>query len=188
MASIIDICNQALYDLGDSSISSLTQDDRKARLCNGKYGFVRDAVLRSYPWNCAIKRDELAREADAPDWEYTYKYALPGDCLRVLRMKEEDDNGYAWKVEGRAVLTDATTCSIRYIYRCTVVNNYDALLCSALAARLAAEIAYPLTQSNTLLKAMWDLYRLKIAEARSADAQEGTPDTVMEDTWLDARE
>jgi hypothetical protein len=43
MASIVDICNGALNQLGATTILSLTEDSKNARLCNARYTQVRDA-------------------------------------------------------------------------------------------------------------------------------------------------
>jgi len=189
MASIVEICNQALFVLGQKSIISMTEDSEPARLCNGRFVYNRDATLRAYPWNCAMTRVELARSADIPAWGYDYKFALPTVplCLRVLSMKEHDDYGYKWNVEGRFVVTDSTTCNILYIAQLTDANDMEILLREAIAARLAADICYALTGSSTQQDKMWMLYEQKIRQAKSVDAQEGTPAEMFDDPFLDAR-
>jgi hypothetical protein len=84
MASVVDICNGALNQLGATTILSLTEDSKNARLCNSRFTQVRDAVFRSHPWNCLQKRQELAADTDAPAWGFSYAYTLPADCLRLL--------------------------------------------------------------------------------------------------------
>ena len=49
MASVVDICNGALNQLGASTILSLTEDSKNARLCNARYTQVRDSLFRSHP-------------------------------------------------------------------------------------------------------------------------------------------
>ena len=44
MASVVDICNSALNQIGASNIIALTEDSKAARLCNQRYDFVRDAT------------------------------------------------------------------------------------------------------------------------------------------------
>lgn len=191
MASIVEMANQALLMLGENTIISMTTDSEAARLCNGRFAYVRDATLRAYPWNCALVRASLARSATAPTWGYDYQYALPTDpyCLRVLKMKEheKDYGGYEWKVSGRYIETDATTCTIQYIKQVIDPNEMDILLREAISARLAAEICFPLTGSKTMQELMWAAYEKKIREAKSTDAQEGTPEEYTEDTFVDAR-
>lgn len=191
MSSTVEMANQALLMLGQNTIISLTEDVEAARLCNGRFTYVRDATLRAYPWNCALHRQALAQSATAPTWGYDHQYALPTSpyCLRVLKMKEnESDYGsYSWKVAGRYIETDADTCTIQFIKQVTDPNEMDILLREAISARLAAEICYPLTGSKTMQELMWNIYTQKIREAKSVDAQEGTPEEYTEDTFLDAR-
>ena len=64
--SVIEICNNALLDLGEDAIMSLQDDSKAARLCNHRWPGVRDAVLRAHPWNCAMAQWELAAGTAAP--------------------------------------------------------------------------------------------------------------------------
>ena len=68
MASTVDICNGALNQLGATTILSLTEDSKNARLCNSRYTQVRDGLFRTHPWNCLQKRVELAADTTAPAW------------------------------------------------------------------------------------------------------------------------
>ena len=92
MASQVDICNGALNQLGASTIISLTEDSKNARILNQRYEMVRDRVFREHPWNCLIKRTKLAQDAATPAYEYSYQYTLPSDCLRVLKTYEQKDD------------------------------------------------------------------------------------------------
>jgi hypothetical protein len=89
MASVVDICNTALNQLGASTILTLTEDSKNARLCNARYTQIRDAVFRSHPFNCLQKRVELSSSTTTPAWGYSFQYDLPGDCLRLLRILDE---------------------------------------------------------------------------------------------------
>ena len=75
--SVIEICNNALLDLGEDVIMSLGDESKAAGLCNHRWPAVRDAVLRAHPWNCAMAQAELAAGAVAPLWKWEYKYNLP---------------------------------------------------------------------------------------------------------------
>ena len=45
MASVVEICNSALNQLGASTILSLTENSKNGRLCNARYETVKDSVL-----------------------------------------------------------------------------------------------------------------------------------------------
>ena len=170
MASVVEICNGSLNQLGATTILSLTEDSKNARLCNQRYTQVRDAVFRSHPWNCLQKRVELAADTTAPAWGFSYAYTLPADCLRLLKILDYDSN---YKVEGRKILSNASSMKILYIGRITDPNEYDELLRETLSASLAADIAFAVTSNNTTATNMYNLFQDKLKDARFVDSTEG---------------
>lgn len=197
MASVVDICNEALDLLGAQTITALSENSQEARLCNRRFATVRDAVLRAHPWNIAITRKQLAKDATSPAFGFTNQYTLPTDpyCLRVLSFWDANvdnevaayDSRTSFKIEGRKVLSDAGECRITYIGRITDTEQYDSLLSSTVAHRLASEIAYAVTGSNSLANGMQQLYEARLREARSIDAMEGTPDRIIANDFIDIR-
>ena len=191
--SVVSICNTAMDLLGTDTITSLSDDSKPARFCARNYERVRDAVLRAYPWNCAIARASLAALATAPAWGYARQFQLPEGpdpayCLRVLAINGEVDFGLTYKIEGRRILTDEDApLEILYIARLEDPAQFDALLIDAIAARLALDAAYPLAGSVSLGQTMSQAYSEKIAEARQVDSQEGTPDMLIAGDWLESR-
>ena len=170
MASTVDICNGALNQLGATTILSLTEDSKNARLCNSRFTQVRDGVFRSHPWNCLQKRIELAQDTTTPAWGFKYAYTLPADCLRLLRILDYDSN---YKVEGRKILSNTETMKILYVSRVTDPNEYDELLRETLSSSLAADIAFAVTSNNTTATNMYNLFQDKLKDARFVDSTEG---------------
>ena len=197
MPSVVDICNEAMDLLGAATITALTENSKEARLCNRRFETVRDAVLRSHPWNTAIRRASLARDTDAPAFGFTYQYTLPTDpyCLRVLSFWNSNvdseiaayDSQVMFKIEGRKVLSNEGTCKITYLARVTDTEQYDSLLSSTIAHKLAAETAYAITGSTSVSQAMQQLYEVRLREARSIDAMEGVPDKLIADDFINIR-
>lgn len=170
MASVVQICNSALNQLGASSITALTDDSKNARLCNERYTTIRDAVFRSHPWNCLIKRVQLAQDTATPAWGFTYQYTLPADCLRILGIKDYNSD---YKVEGRKLLIDESSVYLIYLAQITDVNELDVLLRETISAHLAQDIAYAITANLQVSKLMAEKYQAKLSEARHTDASEG---------------
>lgn len=197
MPSVVDICNEAMDLLGAATITALTENSKEARLCNRRFETVRDAVLRSHPWNTAIRRASLAQDSDAPAFGFTYQYTLPTDpyCLRVLSFWNSNvdsevaayDSQVMFKIEGRKVLSNEGTCKITYLARVTDTEQYDSLLSSTIAHKLAAETAYAITGSTSVSQAMQQLYQSRLSEARSIDAMEGVPDKIIADDFVNIR-
>ena len=177
MASEVETINSALNMIGASNIIARTEDSKPARVTNQRFDYVRDAVCRSHPWNCLITRRTLAKDADAPTFGFTNQYTLPTDpyCLRVLRLDYLDVD---FRVEGRKIHCDEDTLNLIYLARITDTNEWDQLLIEAIAARLAADTAFALVQSTSLVGTLYSLYETKLSEARFVDATEGTPDNI----------
>ena len=195
MASIVDICNSALNQIGASNIISLTEDSKAARICNQRFEFVRDSVFRAHPWNCLTTRASISPDADTPAFESSQQFTLPTDpfCLRVLQLSDTD---ILYKIEGRKLLCNESTIEMIYIGRVTDPNQYDMLLTEAIAAALAADLAYALVGSSALTSNMYSLYTNKLTEARFVDATEDNDintsvisdsRTVAADTFINSR-
>ena len=183
--SVVQIVNNALVKLGANAILSLTEDSEAARAANLIYEQIRDAVLRDHVWNFAKKRIELAKDSDTPAFEFSFQYTLPSDCLRVLQMEDLD---MIYKIESGKLLTDESPAKILYVSRVEDVNLFDSMFVEALSARISAELAVTLAESNSLYQNMMEMYQRKILDARSMDAQEsGGQDEIVADTWLSSR-
>ncbi len=124
MASVVDICNSALNQIGASNIISLTEDSKAARICNQRYNFVRDSVFRSHPWNCLTTRATIAPDTATPAFEFSKQFTLPTNpfCLRVLQLSDTD---ILYKIEGRKLLCDESSIEMIYIGRVEDGNQYD---------------------------------------------------------------
>ena len=191
MASVVDICNSALNLLGASTISALTDDSKNARLCNQRYEPVRNRVFRSHAWNCLHKRVQLAQNSTAPVVEYSYAYALPSDCLRVLKVHNGSTDSIKsdidYKLEGRNIVTNEGTVYIIYIAIDTDPNNYDTYLQESISHQLAADLAYAVTNNATLADKYMVRADERLREARFIDATENSLGTIESSEYTDAR-
>jgi len=187
--SVIEICNNALLDLGEDVIMSLGDNSKAAGLCNHRWSGVRDAVLRSHPWNCAMAQAELAAGTVAPLWRWEYKYNLPVDFLRIIQVVGADGEEVCdWEIQSNIILCDEEAPLFISYVRCEVdPKKYDSLLAETLSARMAATLAYPLSGSTSLAQSYWKVYQDKLREARGVDAREGVPESVTPKNWLGAK-
>lgn len=185
MTSVVQICNIALSNIGEQRISALTDNTERARLCNLRFEDCRDAVLRSYPWKCAVARVALASTTAAPAWGFTYQYVLPSDCLRVLDIEDYDQ---PYEIEGKFIVTDATSVKLKYIQRIEDPNQFDSLLIHAVALKLASELAEAVSGRADLRDRMLSKYLQVISEARGVDATERSmPEELTADLFINSR-
>ena len=184
MATKIQICNMSLRLIGANRITAITDSVEPARVLTDVYDMIRDEVLSAHPWGFAIKRVLLSEDATAPIFNYAHRFTLPVDCLRVIKMEDDD---MTFLIEGDYLVTDEGTAYIKYIAQITDTTIYSPAFITAFAQRLAAEICYPITNSATKAKAAYELYLLKKKEAKGISAQEGTAQVIDEDKWEQAR-
>lgn len=179
------ICNQALGLLGSGKIMSLDDESKEARFCQRFYEQTRNEVIAGHRWNFAIQRAELSRLTEEPLSEWEHQYQLPTDCLRVLQLNgfAETENASRFVIEGRRLLTDDDRAVIRYLRSVEDATLFPPLFIEALAVRLAAKLAQPLTGSRSMPGELYQEYlRVTGPKARRADAFEGQPKTKPE--WV----
>ena len=186
MASFVEIASNALRLLGDDPITSFSDDTERARLVNAIYEEMRDEVTRAAVWNCCKSRQVLASLSETPAFGWAYYHQLPADCLRVVDVLSGDTR-IDHTIEGRRLMTDVSSVNLIFLQRVTDPNEFDVLFISAYTARIAAELALPVSGSNTVASAMWTAYDKKITEARTIDSQEGTPANLDAQSIMDAR-
>lgn len=169
--SAVSICSSALLLLGDSPIDSFDIENDRTRLVNGIYTYKRDKVLRLHPWNCATKRVVLSPDVTAPLFDWAYQYQLPADCLRVLNVGLEDDPD-PYRLEGRKILMDTSTCRLKYLFRNEVEATWDALLIDAMTQVMVAALTYPITKSTTKQATEEEIVARVLKTSKAVDGQE----------------
>lgn len=188
MTTGVSICSNALLMLGAQTINSFDDANSidRAKLCANLYPTTRDKVLRSHPWNCAIKRILLAPDASPPAFGWAYQFQLPTDCLRVLEV----DVGGAqadYLIEGRSILADEASVGLRYVFANNVENTWDSLLVEIVTLAMAARLAYPVTQSAAMEQSRMQELEMAMRRARAVDGQEDPPQTFGDFPLLQAR-
>jgi len=185
-ATQVNIVNIALRSIGVTRISSMSDDVEAQRVMTDLYNHIRDEMLVIHPWNFAIcYSDTLAENATDPNFDYDYSYALPSDCLRVIELEDAADE---FKIVAGNLYTDTEDSKIKYIKQVTTTSSFSKAFVTAFAARLAAEACYSLTESKPLQEKKFEEYNVKLAQAKVADAQEGTLEKIEDSSWIDDRE
>lgn len=182
-ATAVSICSNALLMLGAKTVNDLNEDSERARLCSNLYETVRDDILRAHPWNCAIKRVQLAPDADPPAFGYSARFTLPGDWLRTLTLEGAAD----YCVEGRAILCNARALNLRYVFRNANEATWDSALVNVMTLAMAARIAYAVTQSTSMEQVRMQELDYALRKARAVDGQEDPPQTFGDFPLLEGR-
>lgn len=74
---------------------------------------------------------------------------------------------------GKVLLANVDSVFLRVIWRVTNIGLYTPMFIQCLAARIAADLAIPLTQNRALQKDMWMLYQNKLDKASAMDGIQG---------------
>lgn len=186
MATRVSIASNALLILGAQTINSLDEGSDRASLASNLYDSLRDDLLRSHPWNCAVKRVILAPDSETPAFDYSAQFTLPADWLKTISVGPD---GYEvdYKHESGKILCNGTSLSLRYIFRNEVEATWDAMLVRAMELKMASEMAYPITGSASMADVMYQKLQRHMKQARAVDGQDDPPQTFGDFPLLQSR-
>lgn len=185
----------ALAKIGSNRLNNLETDATpQAIYCRTHYEQTRDALIRSHYWRFASARAELSADVDTPAFEWDYQFSLPNDFL-ALKSIYEDNNSpdsktiYSFAIEGKKILTNESTCQIRYVKKVTDVTEFDPLFVEVLVLQLALKLVGALSGGDAKLQ---DIIQRELAamtrKVRALDRQEtSTIGRANIGTWIDAR-
>jgi hypothetical protein len=202
--SAVAISNLALSRIGISAaIAALSESSQEAVACNACYEQVRDEVLRDFPWPFARTFvalglvTEAAEEDDLPPWgnDWAYAYRFPSDCIKARRITTGDRTGNTRvpfqlgnDASGRLIYTDEADAVLVYTKRFTDPAHFDPTFASAVAWRMAVELAAPLARSAAERERAEASYRNTLLQAQTDALNEEVDDDPGEASWITARE
>ena len=194
MNSSTSICNMALGYLGQNPITSLNQDNERARWLKLFYEPVRDEVLRTHNWAFAAAEKPLVRieAADIPG-KYSYKY--PADALFIRRVTGPQSLGQAMSfterydehLQMRVLITAIPGAIAHYTRRITDETQFDPAFSKAFALALASDAALALTGDVSLAARLQQQYTLYLEEARRCNMEEMWAVQPQTDTFSEVR-
>lgn len=173
--SAVDICNLALDHLNETAIQNIDNPtSRSEEICSRWYDNVRLACLRNHPWNFATKRAQLAALSTAPAFGYETQFQLPTDYVQLVSIGDDTvERLRDFEVEdGKLLINEAGPLSVRYIYDCKTVAQFDPLFVDYFAAELAVRVCKPITGNNATLAGLVALADKYGPKAFSKNGQE----------------
>lgn len=192
MPSVTSICNQALARLGGNQIINLDDNTQEAKLCKAVYENLRNTVLEEHQWSFAIGRHKLVKSNESfVGGQYANYFLIPPFVINIIRASSNPDdrttNTDNWRVEAGYVTSDASTIYIKTVDKIIDPNKYSPMFTQALAIRIAAEIAWPLTQSMSVGSGLLREYARLMGLAAQKDGQQGTTERVRSGRYLSVR-
>lgn len=174
----VEIVNLALARLGESPIQDFDEGSVPANMAKSFYPQALRAVLRDYNWNFALATAKLARLAEDPV-DFHFAFALPADCLRVIRLRREGapdggtgGGGPRYVLRGDRLLTDVEFPVIEYVRDVTDTTQFDDKFIEALSYRLASDLAMPVKGSTDLMANYNNVYTALVQQAAAISAGE----------------
>jgi hypothetical protein len=186
----VDICNQALANLGDdATVSSINPSDGSAQadLCSRFYPQARDSLLEMYAWGFATKRVTLALLGS--NWsEWKYAYAVPNDALNLLAVMAIDapddyvapgyvapgyvmtsilgaytQQPFVAENDGNGnqiIYTNIENAVLRYTAQISDTSLFSPLFTDTLAWLLTSKLAGPILKGNAGESAIANAYKM----------------------------
>ncbi len=197
MASVVQICNMALTRIGQSQlIASLEEQSLAAELCTLHYADARDNVLRDFDWPFAEARVFLSDIGSPPvNWSYRYRY--PTDCLKARRIAipgnenptadQRTPYNVVYANGGRAIITNQESAELIYTIRVEDTTYFDPIFVSALAWRLASELAIGLQVRPENFNAAQQQYMFVLSQAQAIALAERQQAPLPESEFITAR-
>jgi hypothetical protein len=199
VATATELVNAALRKGGAAKrIADLTDSVGSAGIANDVLESERDDLLRSAVWNFAITRVKLGRLSALPAFGWSYAYALPSDCMRVVSVHDNDAGTGAvpYKIESllqsdgsyvNVIASDAADIYLRYCRQITDPNLMTASFRQCLILRMAKIFAVSIAKSNPLFQALDGEEQRVYRQARSIDGIEDYPEERPEGSWATSR-
>jgi hypothetical protein len=173
----LDIINEALTLLGADEIADIDENTPEARAAKRLYLQTYTAALTRRPWTFARA---TSSEMAATDEGFRIPSEAMGTRGFLVAVVDRHGEVLAYRVEGADVVLDMAEekAFARYVVFPLDIDLPPAFR-KALAAQLAAEIAFAVTESEERVKRWEDAAADLWAEAARIDSQQQTASGVM---------
>ncbi len=210
MASVVDICNQALSHLGDSAtVASIDPPEGSAQAehCARFYPAALAALLEMHPWAFATRRITLAAVSN-PSSTWAYAFALPNGCINLISILAPDaTDDYSTSVVGGAytpqdfspeiddagndiILTNQANAVLRYTLLVSDTTKFSPLFVEALTWLLASKLAGPVLKGEAGMQAAQactKTFNYWLGKASDSDASQRRAAPRQQVGWMNAR-
>ena len=186
------VCNLSLSRLGNyAGVSDIDDPTTPAEKAFAKWwDIIRQYTLKEIAPNFALERANIASDATAPAFGYSYRYRKPSDCLKVLGFGEIRSKENNFTVEGEYILTDeyeGEELPLRYIKDITEITKWYPEFVTEMAFNLSYYVNMEITQDMNKQAGIEKLLPLKKAEASALSGQENRPIRITNSKFKKAR-
>ena len=201
MQSLIHLYNTALAELGGEQIPlniSPIESDAVGAICQNIFPHVLDTVLEAHEWGFARARAVLALlpEQEPRNRSYLYRYALPSDCVKPIRIvvprqgaaayPARVNRSPAYVIEGQNILCNVEQAEFLYVSRVTFPKLWPAYFAEVLVWKMASGLASARNNDKQQKQMCDQMYEYSLAKACAKDRAMQNPHDVVS-PWGAAR-
>lgn len=173
-----DIANRALSRLGQTQITSIADTTVVPTYCRTHFASVRQQLLRSHPWNFAVRREALARFNDDPRFGPRHAFILPPSYLDAIQAWA-DIEGYCkierYSIEEGFLLANTESAYLLYVEDILDPTYWDSTFTECAVLMLASRIAKQITGDASLAQALLsEVEQIWLPKAMLYNAREDT--------------
>jgi len=195
MITELEIFNMALGQLGITRVSNLTDStDKRVQAYQMYYEQALRFVLADLQLSFSLKIDPLSLLSDqiVPGWDYAYQ--LPGDCVMVQGVMDEDGTRETeWGIRRIGSISDTVVCTnlvsayIEFVQAVGETSVFPPQFVEVLKYKLAMDMAVFLTSDNGKLAANKQLFDSAKMDATIIDNRQSDQILPDDSTYTDSR-
>ena len=182
MASDIDNASNALLMLGADAITSFDDPGAGAEVAKSLYEPILKAMLTRTYWRFTIKKQTLNLLSQTPENDFQFAHKIPTDSLKILKV---DPNGF-YKIYEDKIFSNQNILVADYVFR-PDTSSFPAYFTLAFTYKLASEFSLSVTDNENKNAIYEEKFRLAMAEAYAADAQQNPQTPIVDQPFTDVR-
>lgn len=199
MTAEVDIANYALSYIGQPPIQSFTERSNAAAQAKLHFAAAVREVAVDFDWPFLRGYRQLVQLDLAVPANWTYAYSVPANCLKPLRLVRDlglyeptpfqlfsrtDEPNQSELI----LVTGVSPATLIFTRGDVPPERFDPTFCDAVAWKLAAKLAMPLTKNAQIVSGLGDAYLRAINAARTVSAN-SEPTNVNEPLpeWIRVR-
>lgn len=195
MSSQVDIYNMALGHIGTrTTVAAINEKSTEAKKLSLYYDTSVVSVLAAHDWAFA-KRSIAMSATGTPPPGWIYQYTYPNSCVKVRKIIGPTRTGDPIPFEiahsdindAKVILTDQPGAEVWYTKLITNTELFPAKFVEALAAKLASNVAMPITRKRAVRDDAISIYNLLLEQAKASDLNESGKEEDRLAPWHESR-
>jgi hypothetical protein len=197
MTTQIELYNNALLELGERRLSTLTDETESRRALDDVWneGGIKKYLLQSGFWNFAMRAVELTFSPSiTPGWGFQYAVDKPNDWIRTAAISADEyfrtplndyyDEASYWFCDYETIYVRYVSSDDDYGYDMT---RWPPSFVRWIETYLAYRIAARVTGSTSVRDTLYKLQQRMLTEARSQDAMNDPNGFPPSGSWVRSR-